>query len=158
MNKKENDWKYFFFPINHFGCYIFCFFSPWCKFGFLSTAHWGEREEIAKAGWRVGRRDGGRGGGVGRQKKKWKKQKKDVHNLENGAKHMRNSTHTQICTQKLVVFFFCFFFLFFCRSQGLWKLLSQGSNPRRSSNLSCCSENTESLTHWATRELSSNLI
>jgi len=35
----------------------------------------------------------------------------------------------------------------------LQKFPGQGLNPRLSSNLSCSSDNTESLTHWATWEL-----
>ena len=36
---------------------------------------------------------------------------------------------------------------------GIWKFPSQGWNLHLSSNLSCCSDNTGSLTLCATREL-----
>ena len=39
----------------------------------------------------------------------------------------------------------------FCHAHGMWNFQGQGSNPRRSRDPNPCSDNTESLTHWATR-------
>ena len=58
---------------------------------------------------------------------------------------------------KCMIFFFFFFFFFGC-SWGMWKFLSQESNPHRSTNLSRCSDNTGSVTCWATRELQKYMI
>ena len=44
-------------------------------------------------------------------------------------------------------------FFFFGHTCGMSKFLGQGSNLRHSSNLSHSSDNTGSLTHWATREV-----
>lgn len=41
----------------------------------------------------------------------------------------------------------CLFVLFLCHTLGMWNSLGQGSNPPHSS------DNSGSLTHWATREL-----
>ena len=48
---------------------------------------------------------------------------------------------------------FYFFFFFFGYSCSMCKFLGQGSNPSHSSDLSHCSDNTESLTCCAPREL-----
>ena len=48
--------------------------------------------------------------------------------------------------------FIVFIFIFGC-SRGIWKFPDQGSNPCLSSDPSCCSDNTRSLTHCTTREL-----
>lgn len=45
------------------------------------------------------------------------------------------------------------FFFFFCHTHSMWKFPGQGSNPCHSSDLNHISDNAESLTHWATREL-----
>ena len=52
--------------------------------------------------------------------------------------------------------FFCFVFFsffFFGHTQNMQKFLDQGLSPHHSSNPSHSSDSTESLTHWATREL-----
>ena len=41
---------------------------------------------------------------------------------------------------------------FFGCTHSIWKFLGQGSNLRHTSDLSCCNDNTRSLTHCATRE------
>ena len=52
---------------------------------------------------------------------------------------------TQSCEYLKTIFFF---------GQLLWKFLGQGSNPDLGTTaISCCSENTGSLIHGATREL-----
>ena len=51
----------------------------------------------------------------------------------------------------LLMSFFSFVFFFGC-AHDIWKFLGQGSNPGHSNDLSCCSDNTGSLTHCATRE------
>ena len=48
--------------------------------------------------------------------------------------------------------FLFFFFFFFCYSPNGGKFPGRGSNPSHSGNPSHCSDNTRSLTHWATRE------
>ena len=48
-------------------------------------------------------------------------------------------------------------FSFGC-AHGMWKFPDQGSNPYPSSDLSHCSDNTRSLAHCATRELSQSNI
>ena len=45
------------------------------------------------------------------------------------------------------------FFYYFGHALGMQKFLGQGLNPHHSSDLSQCSDNTGSLTHWATRKL-----
>lgn len=45
------------------------------------------------------------------------------------------------------------FVLFFWLHCTMWKFLGQGSNPHHSSNPSCCSDNTGSLTCCATGEI-----
>ena len=52
-------------------------------------------------------------------------------------------------------FFFC---LFFWRTCGRQKFLSQGWNLHHSSHPSHCSDNARSLTHWATGELRKRLL
>ena len=52
---------------------------------------------------------------------------------------------------QVMVFFFLF--LFFVCSCGTLKFPAQGLNPCHSSDPSCCSDNSGSLTHCATREL-----
>ena len=47
---------------------------------------------------------------------------------------------------------FFFFFLWY-HAHGIWKFQAQGSNLCHSSNQSHSSDNTRSLSHWATREL-----
>ena len=42
---------------------------------------------------------------------------------------------------------------FFGQVHDMWKFLGQESNPYHSSDQSCCSDNTGSLTHCMTREL-----
>ena len=59
---------------------------------------------------------------------------------------------TFICTISFLHFFFSFFF-FGCTC-SMRKFLSQGSDPRHSSNSCQSSDKARSLTHWATRELS----
>ena len=54
-----------------------------------------------------------------------------------------------ICYQ--VFYFLCIYF--FGSTCGIWTFLGQGSNLHHGSNLSCCSDNAGSLTHYATREL-----
>ena len=49
--------------------------------------------------------------------------------------------------------FFFFFFPFCGQAHSMYKFLCHVSKPCHSSNLSYCSDNTGSLTHWATREL-----
>ena len=49
----------------------------------------------------------------------------------------------------------CFQYFF---PSGMWKFLGQGSNPCHSSDLSCCSGNTCTLTCFITRELRLPLI
>ena len=50
-------------------------------------------------------------------------------------------------------FFFLFLFLFFGLNHSIWNFPGQGLNPHHSSSPSCCSDNTRSLTHCATKEL-----
>ena len=45
------------------------------------------------------------------------------------------------------------FLFFFCHARNMWMFLGQGSNLTHSSDVSCLSNNTGFLTHWATREL-----
>ena len=42
---------------------------------------------------------------------------------------------------------------FFGHAHSMWKFPGQGSNPCLSSDLSCYSDNTRSITHCTTREL-----
>ena len=44
-------------------------------------------------------------------------------------------------------YYIIYFILFFDYAYCMWKFLGQGSNPCHSSNLSCCSDHTGSLTH-----------
>ena len=44
-------------------------------------------------------------------------------------------------------------FFFFPCTHDMWKFLGQGSNPHHSSDPCHCSDNVESLTHCATREI-----
>ena len=46
-----------------------------------------------------------------------------------------------------------FFFLFFGHVHGMWKFLGQGLNLYHSSNPRHSGDNTDSLSHWAIREL-----
>ena len=46
-----------------------------------------------------------------------------------------------------------FFFFFFYCAHGMWTFPGQGLDLRHSSDPSCCSDTTRSLTHCATREL-----
>ena len=48
---------------------------------------------------------------------------------------------------------FFFFIIFFGHAHGMWKFLSQISNPHHRSDPSCCSDNASSLSHCATREI-----
>ena len=69
----------------------------------------------------------------------------------------RNSCSQHQCLNCSLVFlsFFSFLFLFFFAPHcGMLKCPAQGLNPSRSSNSSCCSDNTGSLTCCATRDLS----
>lgn len=49
---------------------------------------------------------------------------------------------------------YCFLVFFsFGHIRGMWKFLDQGSNPHHGSNLSPCTDDAGSLTHYATRDL-----
>ena len=52
-------------------------------------------------------------------------------------------------------FFVCLFVCFGC-THGMWKLLVWGSNPCHNCNQSHSSDNTGSLTSWATKEFPRN--
>ena len=54
-------------------------------------------------------------------------------------------------SKKFYLFFYLF--IFFGCTCGIWKFLGQGSNLCHSSDQSCCSDNTRSLTCCAIREL-----
>ena len=52
-----------------------------------------------------------------------------------------------------IYFFTTFVFFFFGCAWGVWKFPGHRLNLCHSSDPSCCSDNTRSLTSWATREL-----
>ena len=64
-----------------------------------------------------------------------------------------SNTHAKV----IQLCFFCLFVLvwfgFFGHAYSIWQFLGQGLNARHSSNLSCCTDNTGSLTCCTTREL-----
>ena len=53
----------------------------------------------------------------------------------------------------LLLFFYFYFWPPMKHVEGIWKFPAQELNPLHCSDLSCCSDNTGSLTHYATREL-----
>ena len=73
-------------------------------------------------------------------------------------KDVRVHTHTHTKPHTSCVGFLLCFILFFGCSHGTWKFLGQGSNPHHSSDLSCYSDNPESLTRCATRELQNHKL